>query len=189
MPPSGSRSYWARGAPNSGLHATRPRAWRQMTDVDVTWSSTASRIGEGHCAATPRWCPPCCGICRRTVQQMKTGPQLAAASAASSPRIPSCSGAVPSALWFSAQKWGDAAVRRRARNGAVGSWAGPGRQPLAQQRAIRPWSLCWTSRMERGPSPFISGLECAGLALAGDLDFCRPTQKVVRAKKLNITLA
>ena len=46
-------------------HTPRPRAWRQMTDIDLTWSSTASRLGERR-AATPCWCPPCRGrLCRR----------------------------------------------------------------------------------------------------------------------------
>ena len=57
------------------------------------------------------------------------------------------------------------------------------RQPFAQQRAIRFWSLCWASQTERGPAPSLSGLGCAGLALAGDLDLCRRTQKVLRARE------
>ena len=60
---------------------------------------------------------------------------------------------------------------------------GPGRQPLAQQRALRLWNLCWTSQTERGPAPSLSGPECARMALAGDMDLCRRTQEVVRARK------
>ena len=132
---------------NSGSRTPRPRAWRHMTDVDLTWSSTASRLGEGHCAATQRWCPPCRGrVCRRAVLRMKTGPHSPRPSAASRPHIPSCCGAVPSALClrrlvrlrrlrappalrFTGHGLGtplvDAAVRSRpARDGAVGGWAG-----------------------------------------------------------------
>ena len=34
---------------------------------------------------------------------------------------------------------------------------------------------CWTSQMERGPAPSPHGLQCTGLALAGDLDLCTRT--------------
>ena len=159
---------------NSGSHRRPHREWRRMTAADSTWSSTASLLGEGRCAATPHWSLPCREtVSRRGTQRMKTGL-----------RWPRLHDTKRHACFTRLGGWGPlghagareplALVRLRrlrappaVRNAAATAWvrrwwtqlsvavqrATACRRRPAPRQTLRRSSSCWTSPTRRGPAP------------------------------------